>query len=74
MADTLETYYASGAPYLSPSLVRAAQQILLGAAICVSILFLGNFIRMWVVGKRPNPVSWPCLAPASPSGGIAITA
>jgi tetratricopeptide (TPR) repeat protein len=56
MADTLETYYASGAPYLSPSLVRGAQQILLGAAICVSILFLGNFIRMWVVGKRPNPV------------------
>jgi hypothetical protein len=56
MADTLETYYASGAPYLSPSLVRAAQQILLGAAICVSILFLANFIRMWVVGKRPNPV------------------
>jgi Tfp pilus assembly protein PilF len=56
MADTLETYYASGAPYLSPSLLRGAQQILLGAALCVSILFLGNFIRMWVVGKRPNPV------------------
>src|SRR5215472_4016357 len=56
MADTLETYYASGGPYLSPSLLRAAQQILLGAAIGVSILFLGNFIRMWVVGKRPNPV------------------
>src|SRR5215831_673803 len=56
MADTLETYYASGGPYLSPSLLRTAQQILLGAAIGVSILFLGNFIRMWVVGKRPNPV------------------
>src|SRR5213595_160809 len=56
MADTLETYYASGAPYLSPPLLHAAQQVLLGAAICVSILFLGNFIRMWVVGKRPNPV------------------
>src|SRR5437868_4509658 len=56
MADTLETYYASGAPYLSPSLLRGAQQILLGIAICASVLFLGNFIRMWVVGKRPNPV------------------
>src|SRR5438477_691138 len=56
LADTLETYYASGAPYLSPSLLRGAQQILLGIAICASILFLGNFIRMWVVGKRPNPV------------------
>src|SRR5213595_4364697 len=44
MADTLETYYASGAPYLSPSLLRGAQQILLRAAICVSILFLGNFV------------------------------
>src|SRR5437588_234578 len=56
LADTLETYYASGAPYLSPSLLRGAQQILLGIAICASVLFLGNFIRMWVVGKRPNPV------------------
>src|SRR6516164_5636367 len=56
MADTLETYYASGGPYLWPALLRAAQQIMLGAAICVSILFLGNFIWMWVVGKRPNPV------------------
>src|SRR5436853_1194480 len=56
MADTLDTYYASGAPYLSPSLLRGAQQILVGATICVTILFLGNFIRMWVVGKRPNPV------------------
>ena len=56
MADTLEPYYASGGPYLSPALLRGGQQILLGAAICVSILFLGNFIRMWAVGKRPNPV------------------
>src|SRR5438045_5722256 len=56
MADTLETYYASGGPYLSPWLLRAGQQILLGAAISASILFLGNFVRMWAVGKRPNPV------------------
>jgi preprotein translocase subunit SecG len=74
MADTLETYYASGAPYLAPSLLRGAQQILAGATICVTILFLGNFIRMWVVGKRPNPVKLAYLAQASPSGGIAITA
>src|SRR5213595_923231 len=44
VADTLGMYYASGAPYLSPSLLRGAQQILLRAAICVSILFLGNFV------------------------------
>jgi len=56
MADTLETYYASGGPYLPPSLLRGAQQILLVTAVAVSILFLTNFIRMWVVGKRPNPV------------------
>src|SRR6516165_1081383 len=35
MADTLETYYASGGPFISPSLLRAAQQVLLGAAIAV---------------------------------------
>jgi Tfp pilus assembly protein PilF len=56
MADTLETYYASGGPYLSPPLLHAAQQALLVTAIAVSILFLANFIRMWVVGQRPNPV------------------
>src|ERR1700747_627580 len=56
MTDTLEAYYASGAPYMPPTLLHAARQTLLVAAIAVSILFLVNFIRMWALGKRPNPV------------------
>jgi Flp pilus assembly protein TadD len=56
MTDTLEVYYASGGPYISPSLLRGLQGVILLAAIAVSILFLVNFARMWVQGKRPNPV------------------
>ena len=56
MADTLETYYASGGPFIPPELLRGAQQALFAAAIAVSILFVANFARMWVIGKRPNPV------------------
>jgi tetratricopeptide (TPR) repeat protein len=56
MADTLETYYASGGPFIAPALLRGGQQIMFAAAIAISLLFLANFARMWVVGKRPNPV------------------
>ena len=56
MADTLETYYASGGPFIPPVLLRDAQQIMLAAAIAASILFLANFCWMWVIGKCPNPV------------------
>jgi Flp pilus assembly protein TadD len=56
MIDTLGVYYASGGPYISPSLLRGLQGVMLFAAITVSILFLINFARMWVQGKRPNPV------------------
>ena len=56
MADTLETYYASGGPFIQPWLLRNAQQVMLGGAIAVSVLFLFNFSRMWAEGKRPNPV------------------
>ena len=62
MADTLETYYASGAPFIPAGPLRDAQQIMFAAAIGVSILFLGNFARMWAVGKRPNPVKLALLA------------
>jgi len=62
MADTLETYYASGAPFIPAGLLRDAQQIMFAGAIAVSILFLGNFARMWAVGKRPNPVKLALLA------------
>jgi tetratricopeptide (TPR) repeat protein len=56
MADTLETYYASGGPFIAPVLLRGAQQIMFAAAIATSVLFLANFARMWAVGNRPNPV------------------
>jgi Flp pilus assembly protein TadD len=56
MADTLETYYASGGPFIPPWLLHNAQQVMLVGAIAVSVLFLFNFSRMWVEGKRPNPV------------------
>src|SRR5436305_2457008 len=56
MADTLETYYASGGPFIPPWLLHNAQQVMLGGAIAVSVLFLFNFSRMWAEGKRPNPV------------------
>jgi Flp pilus assembly protein TadD len=56
MTDTLETYYASGGPYVSPWLLHNARQIMLLVAVAVSVLFLANFSRMWIQGKRPNPV------------------
>jgi Tfp pilus assembly protein PilF len=62
MTDTLEGYYASGGPYISPSLLRGLQGTVLLTAIVVSILFLVNFVWMWVEGKRPNPVKLALLA------------
>ena len=62
MTDTLEAYYASGAPFIPPWLLHGAQQTIWFAAIAVSILFLANFSRMWWVGKRPNPVKLALLA------------
>src|SRR5258705_9067574 len=56
MTDTLETYYASGGPFIPPWLLHNAQQVMLAGAIAVSVLFLFNFSRMWAEGKRPNPV------------------
>ncbi len=56
MTDTLETYYASGAPYIPRSLLHGVQQVTLFAAVAVTILFLINFAWMWTKGKRPNPV------------------
>jgi tetratricopeptide (TPR) repeat protein len=56
MADTLDTYYATGAPFIPPSFLRDAQQVIFASAVAISVLFLGNFVRMWIVGKRPNPV------------------
>src|SRR6266702_3001702 len=56
MTDTLDSYYSAGGPFIPPGLLRAAQQALLALAIAVAGVFLANFIRMWISGKRPNPV------------------
>src|SRR5438270_4308701 len=44
LTDTLETYYASGAPFISPGALHAMQQVMLALAVGVSVLFLANYI------------------------------
>jgi Tfp pilus assembly protein PilF len=56
LSDTLETYYMCSGPFIPPSLVHDGQQLILFAAMAVSVLFLLHFGRMWIIGKRPNPV------------------
>jgi Flp pilus assembly protein TadD len=56
LSDTLDTYYMCGGPFIPPSVVHLGQHLILFAAIAVSVLFLLHFARMWVIGKRPNPV------------------
>src|SRR4051794_4822079 len=56
LSDTLETYYASGGPFIAPGVLHGIQQTALVLAIGVSILFLANFAWGWSRGQRPNPV------------------
>jgi Tfp pilus assembly protein PilF len=56
LSDTLDTYYMCGGPFIPPTMVHHGQQLILWAAIAVSVLFLIHFGRMWIAGKRPNPV------------------
>jgi Tfp pilus assembly protein PilF len=56
LSDTLDTYYMCGGPFIPASVVHHGQQLILLAAIAVSVLFLLHFGRMWIIGKRPNPV------------------
>ncbi len=56
LSDTLDTYYMCGGPFVPPTVLHHGQQLILWAAIAVSVLFLIHFGRMWIVGKRPNPV------------------
>jgi len=62
MSDTLDIYYTCGGPFISPVLLHQFQQVMLYAAIGVSVLFVLHFARMWHVGKRPNPVKLALLA------------
>jgi tetratricopeptide (TPR) repeat protein len=56
MTDTLEGFYGCGLPFISPGGIHALQQTLFFAAVAVSILWLVNYVRMWVAGTRQNPV------------------
>src|SRR6185437_8410221 len=56
LSDTLDTYYMCGGPFIAPSIIQHGQQLFLFAAVTVSILFLLHFGRLWIIGKRPNPV------------------
>ena len=56
LSDTLDTYYMCGGPFIAPSIIHNGQQLILLAAIVVSVLFILHFGRMWIIGHRPNPV------------------
>ena len=56
LSDTLDIYYMCGGPFIQPSLLLHGQQLILFAAIAVSVLFVLHFGRMWIIGKRHNPV------------------
>ena len=56
LSDTLDTYYMCGGPFIPPAVVHYGQQFILFVAIAVSVLFLVHFLRMWIIGHRPNPV------------------
>src|SRR5258705_11054862 len=45
-----------GGPFFPPSVVNLGQNIILGAAIFVSVLFAAHFLRTWIAGHRTNPV------------------
>ena len=62
MTDVLESYYANGAPFVSPVIIRATQQGVAALAILISVLSLGHFIWGWTHGKRSNPVKMALLA------------
>ena len=56
LGDTLDTYYMCGGPFVPPSFIHHGQQLFLYAAITVSFVFLLHFCRLWIIGKRPNPI------------------
>ncbi|HJT45578.1 MAG TPA: tetratricopeptide repeat protein [Chthoniobacterales bacterium] len=56
MTDALDGLYGCGLPLIPPMGVHVLQQTLLIGAITVSVLWLGNYVRMWIAGSRQNPV------------------
>jgi len=45
-----------GGPFIPPSVVQLGQGLILLLAVAVSGLFVAHFCRLWITGKRPNPV------------------
>src|SRR4051812_5369429 len=62
LSDTLDTYYLCGGPFIPPLVVQLGQNMILGAAIFISVLFAAHFVRTWIAGSRPNPVKLGLLA------------
>jgi Tfp pilus assembly protein PilF len=56
LSDTLDIYYMCGGPFIPPSVVQLGQGLILLLAVAVSVLFVAHFCRLWIIGKRPNPV------------------
>jgi Tfp pilus assembly protein PilF len=56
LSDTLDTYYMCGGPFIPPSVVQLGQGLILLTAVAASVLFVAHFCRLWLIGKRPNPV------------------
>jgi Flp pilus assembly protein TadD len=56
LGDTLETYYLCGGPFIPPNLLHLGQQLILYAAIALSVVFLAHFLRSWISGRRASPV------------------
>ncbi len=62
MTDAFEMIYASGAPPIPPWIVHNLQTGVLVIAIAVAVVAVTNFIWMWTLGKRSNPVKLALLA------------
>src|SRR5438874_7798479 len=73
MTDVLESYYSAGGPFIPPGLFRTVQQGFLALTLAVSGLFVGNFIWMWICGKRPNPIKVVLLITSISFGGSSKT-
>jgi tetratricopeptide (TPR) repeat protein len=56
MTDTLEGFYGCGFPFIAAGGIHALQQTFLFGAVAISILWLANYVRMWIAGTRQNPV------------------
>ncbi len=56
MTDTLEGLYGCALPFISPGGVHALQQTVFFAAVALTILWFGNYARMWLAGSPQNPV------------------